>query len=67
MEWLTTCARKLLYTREDRGELGRWDPGSIMPERYGRAVRSAELRLRREILERTENKIGDPPMLSNYR
>ena len=37
-----------------------------MPSRYYRSVCSAELRLRREILEKSESKTGDPQIRSKF-
>ena len=48
--WFTTCAGQLLYSREHREKLGRWAPGSVMPDHYDRAVCATELRLRNEII-----------------
>ena len=48
--WFTTCAGQLLYSREHREKLGRWAPGSVMPDHYDRAVCATELRLRAEII-----------------
>ena len=42
----------ITFSREDREKLGRWAPGSLMPDRYDRATCTTELRLRNEILER---------------
>ena len=50
--WLPTCARHLLYPREDREKLGMWDPGSLAPDRYDRAISHTELMLRGEILSK---------------
>ena len=50
--WASTCANQLLYSREDREKLGRWAPGSLMPDLYDRAVCATELRLRDEILNK---------------
>ena len=58
--WLPTCARQLLYPREDREKLGRWAPGSVMPDRYDRAVCSTELRLRYEILSKVREEQWRP-------
>ena len=48
--WLPTCASQLQFEREKREKLGRWGPGSIMPELYDRAVCATELSLRNDIL-----------------
>ena len=53
--WAATCANQLLYSREDREKLGRWAPGSLMPDVYDRAVCVTELRLRDQILEKIRN------------
>ena len=47
--WYAELAKQLLYTRGDKGNLGHWDPGVLMPDRYDRAARAEELRLRDEI------------------
>ena len=48
--WFATCAGQLLYPREQRERLGRWAPGSVMPDHYDKAVCATELRLRSEII-----------------
>ena len=53
--WFSTCAGQLLYTREHREKLGRWAPGSVMPDHYDKAVCATELRLRSEITQRINN------------
>ena len=58
--WFATCAHQLLYPREDREKLGRWDPGSLMPDRYDRSVCAIELRLRDEISERIRKGVWKP-------
>ena len=50
--WIATCANQLLYPREDREKLGRWAPGSLMPDIYDRARCTAELSLMGEIINR---------------
>ena len=50
--WAPTCADQLRFPREERERLGRWAPGSAMPDRYDKAVCATELRLRNEILEK---------------
>ena len=45
-----TCANQLAFKREDRGKLGRWAAGSVMPDRYDRATCATELRLRNEVV-----------------
>ena len=52
--FFTTCAGQLLYGREFREKLGRWTPGSIMPDRYDRAECATELRLRSEIIAKIQ-------------
>ena len=51
--WIPTCARQLLYSREERGKLGQWGPGSLIPDRYGRAICATELRIWGEIPEKS--------------
>ena len=58
--WFATCAHQLLYPREDREKLGRWDPGSLMPDLYDRSACATELRLRGEILERIRKGVWKP-------
>ena len=53
--WWPTCARKLLYCREGREQLGNWDPGGLMPDRYYRANCAEELRLREGIFGKKSN------------
>ena len=47
-----TCAGKLEFSLEERTTLGRWEPGSVMPNLYDRAICATELKIRRKILER---------------
>ena len=61
----TACAVQLLYGREFREKLGRWAPGSVMPDRYDRAECATELRLRSEIIAKIQVG-GNPPKLSKY-
>ena len=49
--FLATCANQLGWAREERETLGRWAPGSSMPNRYDMAARATELRLRYNVLE----------------
>jgi len=49
--FLATCANQLGWSREDREKLGRWAPGSNMPNRYDRATCATELRLRDSVLD----------------
>ena len=58
--WFSTCAHQLLYPREDREKLGRWAPGSLMPDLYDRAICATELRLRDEILNRIRSGGWEP-------
>ena len=51
--WIPTCARQLLYIREEGGNLGHWPPRILMPHRYGRAICATQLRLRGEISEKS--------------
>ena len=44
--FFTTCAGQPRFPLEEREKLGRWAKGSIMPDRYDRALCAAELRLR---------------------
>ena len=53
--WFATCAGQLLYGREHREKLGRWAPGSIMPDHYDRAECATELRLWAEIIEKVQS------------
>ena len=53
--FLATCANQLSFPREEREKLGRWAPGSVMPERYDRATCTTELRLRDNILAQIQN------------
>ena len=53
--FLATCDNQLAFPREEREKLGRWGPGSVMPDRYGRATCTAELRLRDDILTRIQD------------
>ena len=39
-------AKQLLYPREDLERLGRWGPAILMPDRYDRAICSADWRAR---------------------
>ena len=48
--WHAAMGKQLLYSRGDRESLGHWAPGSLMPDKYDRAVCATELRLRVEIL-----------------
>ena len=48
-------AKQLLYPREAREQLGHWDPGGLMPDRYDRAICAAELRTRDAIPARIRN------------
>ena len=50
--FFATCAGQLRFSREEREKLGRWAPGSVMPERYDRAVCVTELRIRDDIVSR---------------
>ena len=50
--WRATLSKQLLYSREGREKLGRWAPGSLMPDLYDRATCATELRLRGEITQR---------------
>ena len=50
--WAPTCASQLNFPREDRGKLGHWAPGSIMPERYDKAICATELKLRDTIFSK---------------
>lgn len=52
--WFATYAKQLSLTKEDRATLGRWKPGSNMPDRYDRSVCATELALRRKIVCRIE-------------
>ena len=47
--WFPTCANQLGWSEEDRRKLGHWAPGSLMMERYDKAVCTTELRLRSSI------------------
>ena len=58
--WVATCAHQLLYPREDREKLGRWNPGSLMPDLYDRSVCATELRLRDEIFEKIRSGVWKP-------
>ena len=58
--WYATLARQLAYPREDREKLGHWAPGSLMPDRYDRALCSTELRLRNEILTKIREQNWEP-------
>ena len=53
--WAASCANQLLYSREDREKLGRWAPGSLMPDLYDRLICTTALRLRDRILEKFRN------------
>ena len=43
--WAPTCASQLNFHRGERGKLGHWAPGSMMPNRYDKAACSADLEL----------------------
>ena len=62
--FFATCAGQLRFSREEREreKLGRWAPGSIMPERYDRAGCVTELRIRSDIVSRilTEGWMPEP-------
>ena len=47
--WAPTCANLLNIRRDDRERLGHWAPGSAMPDRYGKAIGAAELKIRDRI------------------
>ena len=47
--WSPTCANQLDFPREGLERLGHWAPGSIMPDRYYKAVCATELKLRCKI------------------
>ena len=53
--WYATCAAQLLFSLEQREKLCHWQPGSIMPDTYDRAVCAVELRLRNSILNRVDD------------
>ena len=44
------CANQLEFPREERGELGHWAPGSLVPDKYDKDVCATELKLRSKIL-----------------
>ena len=50
--WAPTCSSQLNFPREDRGRLGHWAPGSLMPNRYDKAICATELKLRDQIFTR---------------
>ena len=50
--WFATCARQLLFSKDERNMLGHWAPNSDMPDRYDRAYCATELRLRNSVLQR---------------
>ena len=49
-----TCARQLLFSKEERNTLGDWEPDSEMCNTYDRAVCATELRLRGNILNKID-------------
>ena len=49
-----TCARQLLYSKEERNTLGHWKADSEMCDRYDRAVCATELKLRNSILAKLD-------------
>ena len=64
MTFFPTCDSQLGWRKEDRTAVGRWGSDSAMPNRYDRAARNAQLRLRNEIIEKI-SKGGDPLFLSS--
>ena len=48
--WHATMAEQLLYSRGCHEHLWHWAPGSLVPDRYGRVICAAELRIRDEII-----------------
>ena len=50
--FFATCASQLRFPREEREKLGHWVAGSVMPERYDRAVCVTELAIRDDIIRR---------------
>ena len=50
--FFATCASRLRFPLEERGKLGRRAKGSVMPDRYGRALCATELRLRGDVINR---------------
>ena len=58
--WAATCAHQLKYPREERETIGHWAPGSLMPDRYDRAVCSTELRIRNDIFSRIRDEGWQP-------
>ena len=53
--FMPTCASQLGWSREDRETLGRWKPGSIMPNVYDRAACVTELRLRSSVSKQIQS------------
>ena len=49
-----TCARQLLFSKEERNTLGHWKADSEMRNTYDRAVCATELRLRDSILNKID-------------
>ena len=60
--FFTTCAGQQLFPLEQREKLGRWAKGSVIPDRYGRALCATELRFRGDIIGRIEG--GWRPQIS---
>ena len=52
--WFATYAKQLAFRKEERTTLGRWKPGSNVPDRYDRSVCATELSLRDKIATRIE-------------
>ena len=50
--FFATCAGRLRIPREERAKLGMWAAGSLMPDRYGRAVCVTELATRGDIIKK---------------
>lgn len=59
--WFPTYAKQLSFSKEYRTALGRWNPGSNMPDRYDRSVCATELALRDNIVTRIEKGRGPAP------
>ena len=53
--WFATYARQLLFGKEERTSIGRWRPGSAMPDVYDRAECAAELAPRDKIVSKIQS------------
>ena len=62
--WSPACASQLGWNEDDRWILGRWAAGPKMPDRYGRLMCTAELRMVSPTLSPINYRGGPPLRLS---